>query len=70
MRQFIGIIIAMGMAGIADMFMGIELIGMVIAALIGLSWQSKRVRGGFQRGYITVMERIISIGSLRRKYMI
>jgi hypothetical protein len=69
MRQLIGIIIAIGMAGIAPPFiMGIELIGIeVIAALMkSLLFVPKRL----QTGYITRMEGIIAIRSVRFNTMI
>ena len=51
MRQLIGIIIAMGMAGMAGMFIGIELIGRVIAALMVLSKTCRVVSGRLYNRY-------------------
>lgn len=52
MRQLIGIIIAMGMAGIAPPFiMGIELIGIEVIAALMKSLLSVSKRS--QTGYIT-----------------
>ena len=61
MRQLIGIIMAIGMLGMLDMFIGIDICGM---ALIELS------RGRLQDGYITELEGIIASSSLRGKSMI
>lgn len=69
MRQLIGIIMAMGIAGMPPfMVMGIGLIGMeVIAALMQVSLAvSKRL----SHGYITGMEGIITICSMAFNPMI
>lgn len=52
MRQFIGIIMAVGMAG---MFMGMAFVGMGMAGVMEVS-------GRGWNGYITAMEAIITVG--------